>query len=514
MLVLLVPAAARALDADVWLGKDRAALFDSYVKDIRDGQLDPERGARRLGSTWDAELARTRRRFIQAVTTADVYYALLSLKNSLHDGHGDLSVPRALTPPRARYRTALRFRPERNRGALRFVVSASTSVRVSPGLILLSVDGLTPQAALDAFREWHNSSSPEHLEFEFANWLSARDSRDEPLPSPLEVRYALRDPVSGSSVTVTLPLLRHENDFDEPEPFIAYDRPLGLDYRDWKPIFCGLNYRVYADPDSGALVLRYFSFEYRFDFRDLWNRMVGLSYAPRTLPENEGAGSGLERFDLEELERFLRSADPRYKTLLVDVRENNGGGVVEGLLSLLATRPFRLTTNRWIYTPLLRRDPAFLDAVLRMAGGERAAFIRAQVGRGDKRSPIFSFTCSSPLCRAQEAVGKPVPLGRRYRMAVLSGPYCVSSCDQFVSVFADNRMGPVLGLPSQGESSPARGEARFKMANGESFGLTLGIAETFRANGQPLEGNPARPADPTYPSDGYLRRVLASLKER
>jgi hypothetical protein len=285
LLAALIPfSRARASDADAWLGKDRAALFESWVKDLEDGVPRPGRGAERLGSTWDMELSRARRRALEARTKEDVYYALLSLKNALHDGHGGLSAPEGLMPEQARYRSPLRFRPERAQSGLSFVVSESTAAQAGLGLVLVGVDGLAPERAMGVFREWHRTSSPEHMEFEFAHWLSTRYSYDQPLPSPLEIRYELRDPATGKTSSVTLPFSRHGHDFDEEEPLSAYRYPIAEDYRGWEPVFSGLNYRVYADDAHGALVLRVFSFNYRFDSAGLWSRMVGLSYKPRALP--------------------------------------------------------------------------------------------------------------------------------------------------------------------------------------------------------------------------------------
>lgn len=508
----VAPRAWAATEADAWLGSGpaRVKLFDSYVTDIRDGAPNADAASRRLGSSWEKELARTRRRFLEAKTKDDAYYALVSLKNTLHDGHGGLEAPEELKPEQARYRGPLRFRPELADGKLRFVVSFSTVADARAGLVLTGVDGKSVERAMDEYREWQRTSSPEHMAYEFAHWLSTRYSYDAPLPVPLRVSYDLRDPATGKTETRAYGLSRHGYDFDQEDPLSSTRYPVSEDYTDWTPAFQGLNYRVYED-GAAAIVVRFTSFNYRFSSWELWQRVADLSYKPRKLERRgDETSSLLEEQDMDALEAYLRGADPRDKRLLVDVRENGGGSIADRLLGLLASGDFKETTNRWLYTPLLRRDPTFLDEVLRMAPSSRVEMIRRQIAAGEKESPVFSFTCATEECGASEAVGKARSLGRRYSPALLSGPHCVSSCDQFVSIFADNRMGPVFGLPSQGESSPARGARRFTLANGRHFNLILSTGRTYRANGQVLEGNPAGPAKPEYPTPGYLRRLLAT----
>src|SRR5262249_35472282 len=60
--------------ARAYIGNDPGALFDGFVDSIRDLQRVSTDDLNALGTTWDAELARARNRFVSAKTPADVYY--------------------------------------------------------------------------------------------------------------------------------------------------------------------------------------------------------------------------------------------------------------------------------------------------------------------------------------------------------------------------------------------------------------------------------------------------------
>ena len=491
LLALLVPA-ARAYDADIYLGKDRAALFESYVADIRDGQIISERGFARLGTTWERELERSRRRFLSAVTKEDVYYALLSLKNSLHDAHSALDLPAALVPYRRILRMPLTLRPARGAdGELRFVVVASGLPGAEPGLVLEKFQGAAPAEAMSDFREWHRSSSPEHEEFEFAGWLTARNSSRQPPPETRRTSYVFRDEKTGREVPIEAEFVEEVRPASGAAAPPEDPVPGAEDYDGLPCVLKGINYGVYQDAATKTLVLRYFSFSY------------------------SGARGGNEKGrkeDLGRLEKYLRSENSRYAGLLIDVRENDGGNVNQELLELLAAKSFKNTARTMVFTPLTRRDGEFLSDALRYVSPETAARLRREFAAGAAKSDAFAFNCSNAECSSRgDLAGRPSGAGLHYRTALLTGPYCVSSCDQFVSTFADNAMGEVVGLPSRGASAPFRGRRKFRLADGETFTITLNTSVTERPNGEVLEGNPSRPTRFLYPRRNGLREALDSL---
>src|SRR5262249_26772245 len=99
-----------ATDADKLLGRDRNKIFDEYVAQIRDFQVVSEKGLGRLGTTWSKSLERSRRRFQEAKSREDVFYAILSLQRSFHDAHSHLEA-NDLKPDRPKVFIPIKFEP-------------------------------------------------------------------------------------------------------------------------------------------------------------------------------------------------------------------------------------------------------------------------------------------------------------------------------------------------------------------------------------------------------------------
>jgi hypothetical protein len=513
MVVLLLSCAAVAFasDADVYFGTDREALFQSYAATIRDGQYLSAEGFHRLDTTWEKELEKAHRRFLDAKTKQDVYYALLSLKNSYHDMHCRLSVPDALEPKGETAALPLKFRPARVGSKLEFVVEWSRLPGVEKGDALKSYDGKSPEELLATFTEWEVGNSPERREFEFARWLTVRDPKDAPPSETSAVELVLRDGKGReASARAEFSPRRREESSPAAEPSLRDD----ADYAGWTPDFTGLNYRVYADTASGTLVLRDSSFWYGFSEAELWNRLRLVSYKTEPIWERGSlqAHDDFERVDMERLGDYLKSRNAQFGRLLVDVRENGGGPIAQRLTEFVADKPYRATWSVTRLLPLLRRDAQFRDAAYPRPYSGKAAMTIRELESGAELASPHAFICKTDDCGPREGDGKPSALGLHYKTALLTGPYCVSSCDQFAAVFLDNGFGPVVGLPPAGASSPSRADVKLKLADGEEFSLGLSFGITYRPNGEVLEGNPARPTKTLYPGPNYLRRVLDSLR--
>jgi hypothetical protein len=479
MKILLLLAAAAWANADFYLGKDRAALFESYVADIRDAQVLSEAGFKRLGTTWEKELERSKARFLAAQTKADVYYALLSLKNSFHDGHSALNAG-ALKPVPETLSVPFRVAPSRDeKGKLRFTVTQSSIPSVAVGWEVEGHNMRKVEDLLVEFQEWSSGNSVERMELQFADWLTWRSAVRQPLPVQRKASYAFKDPKSGLRARV---FARFGPDPRGPQAQPA-SLPDGSDYAGMTPVLSGKNYKVYADKD--AVVLRYSSF----------------AYEGKSPPEAEKA-------DMEPLGPKLRELAKTHKKLVVDVRENIGGRFNERLLQLIARKPFRTTWRQFVFTPLTRRDKEFFSKAVDMISPEGAAKIGAELEAGANKSSRFAYACITPEC---EAAAKPVAASGvwPHPIHLLIGPYCASGCDQFAAVFADEKMGSLIGLPASGSSSPFRAERSFTLANGDKFTMTLTTGEGYRPSGETIDGNPARPAKKLY--GATIRSVLQAL---
>lgn len=512
LFLALVPR-ARASEADLYLGKDRAALFESYAADVRDGQYLSEKGFARLGTTWAREVARARERFLAARTKADVYYALVSLKNSVHDGHSRLLVPDSLRVPDAWLSLPLSFSPVRRDGKLRFVVAGSRLAAAPDGLVLETYRGRTPESLMPEFLEWLDSSSPEAWESDFAQALAHRNLARVPPLGNGDVALRLRDEKTGRAVDVAARFAPPGEGAPQARR-ASKPRPEDDEYAGRPRVFTGINYAVYQDTAAEILILRYTSY---FDAERFRREPPELSYAPAAdldWSDEHEAGDRLARRDIEELGRFLKKSNGAYRRLLIDVRRGSAyHPVSRALLEMLAQKPFKTTTNAMVFTPLMRRDGDFFEEAMHMSSRAQREVLRREFRGGAALSSRFTFYCKTSKCAPEEGDCEPSPLGLRYQLYVLSGPYCASACDQFVSIVADNGLGEVVGLPSMGASSPFRGDRSFRLADGETFKITLNAGITYRADGEVLEGNPARPSRLVRPVPGrdYLADVLAAL---
>ena len=502
----VTPGAVKAGSAaDEWLGVDREARFQAYRRDLEDGTIVSARGLTRLGTSWVEGWTRAHARFLAAQSKEDVYLALLSLKNAVHDGHADLQVPAGLRPAQRQWRLPFELRWAWRDGASVLEVATTPGQGVEPGLRLLRVDGRPVAELLHEYLEWHRDGSPERAQQAFARWLTAREAWRHPAPDARPVKFVFLDPARGVEVA------REAAFASGPPP--PNGRPSDVDYAGLTPVFRGLNVEVFEDAPSRTLVVRYLSFSYQFETEELWNRVAVLSWPVRPLePAPRSGGSRLQALDVEHLGAYLRTRQGEFSRVLVDVRDNPGGGVNLPLLRLLATKPFRTTTRGVAARPLLTRDPEFREAALSMsASPAMIAQLKKDLDSGAAETSRFSFDCRSEACPGSEANAEPDPQHLTLPVVVLSGPACISSCDQFVAVVADNGLGKLVGLPSAGASAPFRAPRKFTLANGQTFSITLNVGLTWRPNGDALEGNPAQP-DLVFPlGRGALREVLDAL---
>ncbi|OGR42231.1 MAG: hypothetical protein A2X28_09465 [Elusimicrobia bacterium GWA2_56_46] len=466
----------------------------------------------RLGTTWAKELARARRRFLEARTTEDVYYALLSLKNTIHDAHSDLRVPESLNPPNISLYLPFNFTSSHSTNAIDFIVTESAYPEIKKGFVLKKYAGKGARELINDYMEWHRSSSPELLEIEAAEWLTRSDSSGRPLPAKGTIPLIFMDPVSGKEISVESSFqkknklnIRTERTSCRQMHFTTDD-----DYSDTKPVFSGLNYDLYADTASKTLILRYFSFLYDFDDREIWNNAACLSYKPEPVADDGLPLSyWLKRQDAAKLSEFLKSV-VGYDRILIDLRENRGGAINEDLLSLMAGKPFKTTYRTMVFTSLFRRDASFRKKIMRGLSPAMENRITEEFKRGAKESSPFAFSCLSGEC-VEEIHQKAASPALNFKYYLLTGPRCVSSCDQFAAIFTDNGIGTQLGLPTRGASAPFRTPYDFTLANGDHFSITFNSGITYRPNGEPLEGNPPTPGNPVYPRENYLRKILDSL---
>lgn len=475
--------------ADRYLGPARGKLFDGYFAEIMDGNAGAAEGARRLGTEISREAARTRARFLAAEKKEDVYYALLSLRNLLHEPHAYFEFPLELRPEVKIISVPLSLRPRAVSGAAMEIVLAGRFPGIPEGAVLRAYNGHKPEEALHEYLEWHEDASRESLYAGFARWLTRRDSERHPPFGTKRLSFLFSGPDGKNFEIVIPPSEIAGTQEEEPDPKTR-------EYAGLEPVDSGEQYDLFRIPGTEVLVLRYTSFLYSV------NKAGEKSPVSPALRELADAG---------KLRKKLFA--PGYSVLLLDLRENPGGQFPYGLLSLLSGKEVRLPYRRFAYTPLALRDREFLRSFYAKGVSPRMTReIEAGAVPGADLSASFSFDCADEACGVKTFLPEPDSDRREYRVYALSGPGCASSCEQFLSVFRANALGKIAGLPSRGSSVPFHAVRRFYLHDGTPFFIRFKGGVTFGPDGKALDAEPPRPDLYVFPqSDDGLRELISAV---
>ena len=345
-----------ASEADKWLGRDRTKTFDEMVSQLKQFNIPSLRGLSRINTTWENELKKTKTRFIAAKTQEDVYYALLSLKNSMHDYHSKPLLDPNVRPQDKRAQLPVSLKPLFKDGVIQFVVEKSELKSIKPGFILKELDGKTPKDWEDYFLEWVNTTSPDYIHMLVAKWLTVRESDDLPLPLPgAEAHLIFFDPKTKGEEKVDLLWVFGEMG---PPAEGCLSGEFSSDYKGLKPQFKGINFCVFANV-KGFFVIKYFSFYYDFsnNISRLWNKIPELSYKPKTVNLDKPISVEIADQDIEQVKKLLSKYQP--KNMLIDVRENYGGDVFPTLMSVFAKKPFSLLKRQVVFSNYMKGHSDF-----------------------------------------------------------------------------------------------------------------------------------------------------------
>jgi hypothetical protein len=485
----------------------RKKTFSGYVQQLEQFKMPSLRGLKRLGTDWQKELERSRSRFEKAQTKEDVYYALLSLQRSFHDAHSRFRAPVGFAPKEQNLRLPFRLEVESLGGRRVYRVSRSEDPAIKPGWILKSLDGKSPDVWETEFREWTSNHSPEALWLETARKLVSRRASQMPLPSiNSRAELVFTKGGAGSMVQATVQTAGcwklQESESPEPEPPCGDAEVSRMDYSGLRRVFTGLNHCVYEGKVGSPLVIRAFSFDYDWSAEELRTRTANLSYRARKQERVD-----LASIDAEELGRFLKKKKPR--SVLIDVRENGGGGLPTRFIGLFAKTRFAIQKRQALYAEPLRRDPSLAEQAFSMADRRMKPLLEAALRRGDAQSPALPFFCKTEACSDEEIFYEPVPDSFvPSQVFVLTGPHCSSSCDQFAAIMAENRLARLIGVPPMGATSPFRVEMPMKLLDGSTFSVGVTVGEGIRMGGILHEGNPPEVHHRLEFQDRYLAQAM------
>jgi hypothetical protein len=532
--------------ADTLLGVDRDATLDRLAARIAAVQALSREGLARLGLTWDASIEAVRPRFRQAESSTDVFYALLALRNALHDVHSRLEVEpptsERLGPP-SEPDVFLPWRVEAERqddASFAYIVQAVSPAwtEVPVGSRVLSIDGVETARVEREMRTWFAGSSPDGWRSFVASTFARRSPVELPSPRAGEsVRITLVPPGERAPRTVTSAWSAAPWSPPGVDPCLAsVDLEPAREFIDRPPEFIGINLCVHPTAEPTRKILRWFSFLY--GFRDFAGSDPSLVYAPIALRERmralsyplpesalpylpgERAPRGildparLGALDVSAVGAWLRRQGVR--DLLIDVRENRGGHFDPSWAAGLATRTFRQPGMRVLFGPGLREDPSLLD---RAEAGPQARLAQGYLLDHPEaaQSPLYPFICRSAACSESELDIAPSADPWGVRAVLLTGPGCVSACDTWASLLADNGLATVAGLPSEGADSPVRIPVELPLSDGASVvTMVLTVGVSYRGDGATVQGHPPVPSCPVAPSaahrGGYLNAVLEACR--
>ncbi|MFN7697915.1 MAG: S41 family peptidase [Deltaproteobacteria bacterium] len=511
------------VEADRWLGEDRAATFERHVDHIASIASLSSAGLARLGTTWDEELTEVERRYRDAVSRDDAYYALVALKNSLHDGHAFL-VADALAPEAPIVRLPVSIRVESDGTEARYVARAGGPLPA--GGLVLAVDD-TPIGSIErSHRPWfEGGSSPEGLREDVARWLAIRDPRREPAPAPGARTTLLVRAEDGTEQTFALSWQAVVEEALPCPPYAAACAPDADGDYEAEPTFEGLGACVYATDDPETRVVRYHTLYTpdTFDPREracLERKLPELSYR-LTLDDADALGPrGLLQRDQGELLDHLARAGVR--RVLFDVRENRGGDFDPVFFGAFTEGTYAQPLKSFVFGDYFREAPERIreaNVYVALASGEPIDGAAARIEQylrdmpDAQRSEPWPFYCQSRACDPSEATLRSES-SVVFQAAVLTGPRCFSACDDFVAIFRDNGIAATIGQPTGAGDAPYSFDTALALADGSEVALRLTVGVSFHpGTDTPLEGHPAPidvPLAPTADNRGGLVRAALS----
>jgi hypothetical protein len=512
------------VEADRWLGVDRRATFRAHVDHVASIASVSDAGLARLSTTWEAELVDVERRYVDAVSRADAAYALVALKNSLHDGHAFLNAE-GLSPTGPIVALPLSVRVEYgDDGDARYVVRAGGALPAAS--VVVAIDGLPAERWEERHRPWFaGGSSPEGLREDIARWLTVRDPSREPAPVPGTTATLRISDEAGveQDVALTWQTLPPAATLPCPPYADVCGPDADGDYAE-APMFQGLGMCVYATDDPATRVVRYHSLltPETFDPAEracLEAKLEHLSYR-LTLDEADASGPrGLLQRDQGELLDHLARA--RVQRVLFDVRENTGGDFDPVFFGAFTADDFAQPKKSFVYGSFFREAPervADANIFVALLNGQPIADGGARIEQHlrdeptSERSPPLPFYCQTPACHEDEAV-----LASQsnivFRAAVLTGPRCFSACDDFVAILRDNDIALTVGQPTAAGDAPYTFDTTLPLADGSTAALRLTVGVSFHpGTATPLEGHPTVVDVPLRPSaDNRGGLVAAAL---
>ena len=495
MLILATSCADDAVDrARIGTAETRGELFDSIVAMTERREAFSPIKERNLSFAPLDEMRALRSEIVNASTEEELFFALTRLSNARRDHH--LSVTRVEQGLRVSDTLALTA-PIRiladysDLDAPSFFVAAvadhpsvTSGEAIVPGDLIVAVNGRPISEYVDTFTPWVVHSSVHGL-----FWDLARDMpRRRPVVPPWLYRNTLELELqreSGDGYSVSLPYLDPETTvIPEPEedPYPGFTVALQR-----------FDFNVLLPDDGRALVI--------IQWLDFEDELIQ---------------------DVVDLMEFAERRDILDHALIIDVTNSSGGSRGAYAMQRLVDRPFRTTfgnvrlsdagqafIRRWSETAE-PEDPGPEIFGLNESGSWLREWARTDatfdIAEGLEYTRPVPFKLAH-LPKDSDGVLHPAPVHFSGPIAIIGGPRGGSHLDQFVSMFADNGLAYVVGMPTGGYSNTWEASEVLTMPRtGQPLAEFMwNIGHTLRPNGEILEGNAVAP-------DRYLPLSRANFR--
>ncbi len=449
------------------------ALFDEIVEKTERREASSSLKEANLGYSPLEDMRSLRAEFVEAETEAELYYALVKLSNARRDRHlsvspveGGLRVPEA--PEVAAPILVLPDFGDPEEPSFFIARVAEGLSRPQPGDRIVEVNGRTTAEYVAEFTHWIRHSSRLGLLWHMARELP-RIVPNVPLDLYGETLNLVLEAESGERHRVSLAYGDCATHCLEPEP----------DYPGFERLLERENFHVYVGDADRIVLLRWLDFE-----------------------------SSLIQ-DVMDLMELAEAEDLLDHDLILDVRGSSGGSHGAYAIQRLVSRPFRTTFGN------VRLSDAGVELIERFQAMEpdesapdifglnlsRSWLIEwartdaaEAIGRGDDYTPPTPFKLAH-LPRDSGGILQPAPVHFQGRTVILGGPHGGSHLDQFVSMFADNDLATVIGMPAGGYSNTWEHEEVLTSPGTDRpvANFMWNIGHTLRPDTEVLEGNPVIP---------------------
>lgn len=475
-------------DTGIGTPAERSALVDRLLEMSREREAwsPPKEAA--LGYDPLAEMEAVRAEVVDARTEEELFYALVKLSNARRDRH--LSVEPVSGGLRVPNRAALRAPIEVRTDFSdldhpsffvwgvdpAYVEGGGTETSPARGGVgigdrIVAINGMSTSEYVETFTAWTRHSSVHGLLWHLGLRLPERALDVPPWLYRDELELELeRD--DGTRYAVALPYLQP----DEVQ-IVAGEDEL---YPGFSTVMERFNFHVLR-PDDGRpiVILRWLDFEYELIQ------------------------------DVIDLMEYAEAEDILDHTLVIDVTWSSGGSRGAYAIQRLVSQPFRTTFgNIRISDAAIEmieewaNEPDIADAPDIFGLNESRSWLhewarteaRAAIERGDEYTPATPFKLAH-LPQDSDGLLQPAPVHFTGSVVIIAGPHGGSHLDQFVSMFSDNGLAEVVGMPAGGYSNTWEAEEVITLPGGDRpLALFMwNVGHTIRPNGEILEGNPVEP---------------------